>query len=86
VASFEPAVERALGEKRPAVHWDIVTYDAVMILADAVKRGGAGTADLLKAIAATKYDGVLGTYEFDEHRAIKPEVSVRHSHDACRRA
>jgi len=44
-----------------------------MILADAVRRGGAGTADLLKAIAATKYDGVLGTYEFDEHRAIKPE-------------
>jgi branched-chain amino acid transport system substrate-binding protein len=73
VASFEPAVEQALGEKRPAVHWDIVTYDAVMILADAVKRGGAGTAELLKAIAATKYDGVLGTYEFDENRAIKPE-------------
>ena len=73
VARFEPAVEKALGEKRPTVHWDIVTYDAVVLIADAVKRGGTNTADLLKAIAATKYDGVLGRYEFDEERAIKPE-------------
>jgi branched-chain amino acid transport system substrate-binding protein len=73
VARFEPAVEKALGEQRPAVHWDIVTYDAVVLIADAVRRGGTNTADLLKAIAATKYDGVLGTYEFDEDRAIKPE-------------
>jgi branched-chain amino acid transport system substrate-binding protein len=73
VASFEPAVEKAIGEKRPAVHWDIVTYDAVMLIADAVKRGGASPADLLRAIAATRYDGVLGTYEFDHDRGIKPE-------------
>jgi ABC-type branched-subunit amino acid transport system substrate-binding protein len=73
VASFEPAVEKALGEKRPAVHWDIVTYDAVMLIADAVKRGGSNVADLLKTIAATNYDGVLGTYAFDQDRAIKPE-------------
>jgi ABC-type branched-subunit amino acid transport system substrate-binding protein len=73
VGRFEPAVEQALGEKRPAVHWDIVTYDAVMLIADAVKRGGTNPAALLEAIAATKYDGVLGTYEFDKERAIKPE-------------
>ena len=34
VARFEPAAEKAIGEKRPAVHWDIVTYDAVMLIAD----------------------------------------------------
>jgi len=73
VARFEPAVEKALGEKRPAVHWDIVTYDAVMLIADAVKRGGAGASGLLTALAATKYEGVLGTYEFDRDRSVKPE-------------
>jgi ABC-type branched-subunit amino acid transport system substrate-binding protein len=73
VARFEPAVEKALGEKRPAVHWDIVTYDAVMLIADAVRRSGAGASDLLTALAATKYEGVLGTYEFDRERSVKPE-------------
>jgi ABC-type branched-subunit amino acid transport system substrate-binding protein len=55
------------------VHWDIVTYDAVMLIADAVRRGGADAAGLLKAIAGTRYDGVLGMYEFDQDRAVKPE-------------
>jgi branched-chain amino acid transport system substrate-binding protein len=73
VARFEPAAEKALGEKRPAVHWDIVTYDAVMLIADAVRRGGVSTPGLLAAIAETKYDGVLGRYEFDRDRGIKPE-------------
>ena len=78
VAAFEPAVEKALGEKRPAVHWDIVTYDAVMLVADAIKRGGTAAPDLLKALTATKYDGVLGTYEFDADRAVKPEGFAFH--------
>lgn len=73
IAKFEPLVEKELGGKRPTVHWDIVSYDAVMMVADALKRGGDKTADLLKAIAATKYDGVLGRYEFDSDRGIKPE-------------
>ena len=73
VARFEPAVEKALGEKRPAVHWDIVTYDAVMLIADAVRRGGDGTTGLLTALAATKYEGVLGTYEFDQDRSVASE-------------
>jgi ABC-type branched-subunit amino acid transport system substrate-binding protein len=56
------------------VHWDIVTYDAVMLAADALKRGGSAKADgFVKALAATKYDGVLGHYEFDADRGIKPE-------------
>ena len=73
VAAFEPLAERAAGERRPAVHWDIVTYDAVMIAADAVRRGGASTADLLTSLSSTSYDGVLGHYEFDADRQIKPE-------------
>ena len=73
VAAFEPLAGRAAGERRPAVHWDIVTYDAVMIAADALRRGGASTPDLLKSLASTDYDGVLGHYEFDADRQIKPE-------------
>ena len=74
VASFEPAVEKALGEKRPAVHWDIVTYDAVMLIADAVqarRRQHRRPAEGDRRHASTT--GVLGTYEFDQDRAIKPE-------------
>jgi hypothetical protein len=73
VARFEPLVEKELGEPSPTVHWDIVTYDAVMIVADALKRGGAKTADLLASLLSTRYQGVLATYEFDQDRAIKPE-------------
>jgi branched-chain amino acid transport system substrate-binding protein len=73
VAAFEPLAEREVGERRPAVHWDIVTYDAVMIAADALRRGGARTADLLTSLASTSHDGVLGHYEFDADRQIKPE-------------
>ena len=73
VAAFEPLAEREVGERRPAVHWDIVTYDAVMIAADALRRGGARTADLLKSLASTSHDGVLGHYEFDADRQIKPD-------------
>ncbi len=74
VAKFEPIVEKELGEKRPTVHWDIVTYDAVMLTADALKRGNSARADdFVKALAATKHDGVLGRYEFDKDRGVKPE-------------
>jgi branched-chain amino acid transport system substrate-binding protein len=74
VAKFEPIVEKATGQKRPTVHWDIVTYDAVMMAADALNRGGSAKADdFIKALAATKYDGVLGHYEFDKDREVKPE-------------
>jgi branched-chain amino acid transport system substrate-binding protein len=73
VAKFEPLVEKELGEPTPTVHWDIVTYDAVMIVADALRRGGAKRADLLTSLGSTRYEGVLATYEFDQDRAIKPE-------------
>ncbi len=74
VAKFEPIVEKATGQRRPTVHWDIVTYDAVIMAANALKRSGSAKAeDFIKALAATKYDGVLGHYEFDSDREVKPE-------------
>ena len=74
VAAFEPLAEREVGERKPTVHWDIVTYDAMMIVADALKRGGAvSTEAMLAALAATQYEGVMGRYEFDADRAVKPE-------------
>lgn len=73
VAKFEPLVEKATGEKRPTVHWDLVTYDAVMLVADALKRGGSAKAnDFVKSLAAAKLEGVLGNYEFDADRGVKP--------------
>jgi ABC-type branched-subunit amino acid transport system substrate-binding protein len=73
-ARFEPLIEQQTGEKRPAVHWDIVTYDAIMLAADALRRSGSAKADdFVKALAQAKYDGVLGHYEFDANREVKPE-------------
>jgi len=71
MAAFEPLAAKEMGEPRPTVHWDVVTYDAIMIVADALRRGGASTEALLASLAATKYEGVLGTYEFDADRTIK---------------
>ncbi len=74
VTKFEPLAEKEMGTKRPTVHWDIVTYDAVMLTADVLKRGGSAKPDdFVKALAATNYDGVLGHYQFDQDRGIKPE-------------
>ena len=44
VGKFEPIVEKEMGAKRPTVHWDIVTYDAVMLAANALNRGGGSAA------------------------------------------
>lgn len=73
VAKFEPRLEKAIGEKQSTTHWDIVTYDGTMLVADALKRGGAKPDGFLKAMAASKYEGVLGKYEFDADREVKPE-------------
>ena len=54
-------------------YWDIASYDAVRLVADAIKRGGPQAADYLKAMARTKIDLVMGHYEFDEERGVKPE-------------
>lgn len=73
-AKFAPLVEKATGERRPAVHWDIVTYDAVMLAADALRRAGSADADAFaKALGSASYDGVLGHYAFDANRQVKPE-------------
>jgi ABC-type branched-subunit amino acid transport system substrate-binding protein len=54
-------------------YWDVASYDAVRLVADAVKRGGPQATGYLKAMAATKIDLVLGHYEFDEKRGSKPD-------------
>jgi len=73
VSRFEPAVQAALGEARPALHWDLATYDAVMMAADAVARAGGTEADaLVQALASTRHQGVLGLYQFNEQRTVDP--------------
>ncbi len=73
VAKFEPRVERTIGQKHNTTHWDIASYDAVRLVADAIKRGGLKPAGFLKAMAQTKIDLVLAHYEFDSDRGVKPE-------------
>ena len=73
-AKFEPAASKLMGEPRPAVYWDATTYDAMMMVADVLKRAGSSDAPaVLKALAETKLDGVLGHYEFDANRQVKPD-------------
>jgi branched-chain amino acid transport system substrate-binding protein len=74
VAKFEPKATQAAGEQHYTTHWDIVSYDAIYLVADALKRAGATDPDsFAKALNAAKMDLVLGHYEFDQDRTIKPE-------------
>jgi branched-chain amino acid transport system substrate-binding protein len=73
VAKLEPRAQKELNEAHDVTYWDVASYDAVRLVADAIKRGGPQAADYLKAMAATKIDLVLGHYEFDEKRGAKPE-------------
>jgi branched-chain amino acid transport system substrate-binding protein len=73
VAKLEARAQKELNEAHDVTYWDVASYDAVRLVADAVKRGGPQAADYLKAMAATKIDLVLGHYEFDENRGAKPD-------------
>ena len=73
VAKLEARAQKELNEAHDVTYWDVASYDAVRLAADAIKRGGPQAADYLKAMAATKIDLVLGHYEFDEKRGAKPE-------------
>jgi branched-chain amino acid transport system substrate-binding protein len=73
VAKLEARAQKELNEAHDVTYWDVASYDAVRLVADAVKRGGPQAADYLKAMAATKIDLVLGTYEFDDKRGAKPD-------------
>ena len=73
-SKFEPAASKLMGEPRPAVYWDAATYDALLMVADVLRRADSAKApDVLKALATTKFDGVLGHYEFDGDRQVKPD-------------
>jgi branched-chain amino acid transport system substrate-binding protein len=73
VAKLEARAQKELNEAHDVTYWDVASYDAVRLVADAVKRGGPKAADYVKAMAATKIDLVLGRYEFDEQRGAKPD-------------
>jgi branched-chain amino acid transport system substrate-binding protein len=73
VAKLEARAQEELNEAHDVTYWDVASYDAVRLVADAVKRGGPQPADYVKAMAATKIDLVLGHYEFDEKRGAKPD-------------
>jgi branched-chain amino acid transport system substrate-binding protein len=73
VAKLEARAQKELNEAHDVTYWDVASYDAVRLVADAIKRGGPKAADYVKAMAATKIDLVLGTYEFDEKRGAKPD-------------
>jgi branched-chain amino acid transport system substrate-binding protein len=73
VAKLEARVQKELNEAHDVTYWDVASYDAVRLVADAIKRGGPKAADYLKAMAATKMDLVLGHYEFDGERGAKPD-------------
>jgi branched-chain amino acid transport system substrate-binding protein len=73
VAKLEARAQKELNEAHDVTYWDVASYDAVRLVADAIKRGGPQAAGYVKAMAATKIDLVLGTYEFDEQRGAKPD-------------
>jgi branched-chain amino acid transport system substrate-binding protein len=73
VVKLETRAQKELNEAHDVTYWDVASYDAVRLVADAIKRGGPQPADYVKAMAATKIDLVLGHYEFDEKRGAKPE-------------
>jgi branched-chain amino acid transport system substrate-binding protein len=73
VAKLEARAQTELNEAHDVTYWDVASYDAVRLVADAIKRGGPQPADYLKAMATTKIDLVLGHYEFDEARGAKPD-------------
>jgi branched-chain amino acid transport system substrate-binding protein len=72
-AKLEARVQKDLNEKHDPTHWDIASYDAIRLAADAIKRGGPKPADYLKAMGTTRIDLVMGHYEFDQQRGVKPE-------------
>jgi branched-chain amino acid transport system substrate-binding protein len=73
VAKLEARAQKELNEAHDVTYWDVASYDAVRLVADAIKRGGPQAAGYVKAMAATKIDLVLGRYEFDENRGAKPD-------------
>jgi branched-chain amino acid transport system substrate-binding protein len=73
VVKLEARAQKELNEAHDVTYWDVASYDAVRLVADAIRRGGPQAADYVKAMAATKIDLVLGHYEFDDQRGAKPD-------------
>ena len=69
---------RATYLKSPHDH-SALTYDAVMVLAEAIRKAGPDRAKIRDALAATSgYEGVTGKFRFDENRnPVKDFVKVQ---------
>jgi hypothetical protein len=46
--------QKELNETDDVTYWDVASYDAARLVADALKHGGRQAADYVKAMAATK--------------------------------
>src|ERR1700730_2699863 len=51
-AKLEARVQKELNEAHDVTYWDVASYDAVRLVADAIKRGGPKPEAYLKAMAA----------------------------------
>lgn len=52
-------------------------YDAVLIMADAIKRAGEVRADKIRAaLEKTDFFGLTGRVKFDENHHSQPRVSI----------
>ena len=69
---------RATYLKSPHDH-SALTYDAVMVVAEAIRKAGPDRAKIRDALAATNgYEGVTGKFRFDENRnPVKDFVKVQ---------
>lgn len=74
IQKLEARVKKEINEDHHTTHWDVASYDSIYLVADTLKRSGSvKAADFAKAMAATKIDLVMGHYEFDQDRGVKPE-------------
>jgi ABC-type branched-subunit amino acid transport system substrate-binding protein len=48
VAKLEARARKELNETHDVTYWDVASYDAVRLVADALKRGGPQAADYVK--------------------------------------
>ena len=72
LAKFKAYHKEKTGQDVAVVHWYVVSYDGVYLIADAIKRGGSDKAQWASAMEKSDFDGILGRYQFDSNRHVKP--------------
>ncbi len=77
IAARYTADYKSTFNKLPHDH-SALTYDAVTIVANAIRKAGEDRAKVRDALAATEYEGVTGRFRFDEDRnPVKDFVKVQ---------